>query len=136
MFYDEGLTPSSGCELCNLPYEFCARWRKSSRGEWALKPGGKCTYENHLLCDSIIGFVSCGVRYYEEDLFQEVSESIEDEDEGLPYCYDEEAAALWLSRPLAVGGVVASEMLRQLSIWTVDLVDFERPKTDSDFVYI
>uniref|UniRef100_A0A0D2XRY5 Uncharacterized protein n=2 Tax=Fusarium oxysporum (strain Fo5176) TaxID=660025 RepID=A0A0D2XRY5_FUSOF len=73
MFYDEGFTPSTGCELCNLPYLFCARWRMSSQGEWTLEPGGRCTYERHLLCDSIIGFISCGARYYEEDLLQEVS---------------------------------------------------------------
>jgi hypothetical protein len=74
-----------------------------------------------LLCDSIIGFVTRGVQYYQHGLFDRIEEFREKEGDETSSWVDDEAIALWLIQPLVVVGVEGTEMVRQLSFWTRDL---------------
>lgn len=123
MFYDEGFLPSNGCDYCRLPRDFCSRWKKTDQGSWLRTSAGRCKYGAYLLSDGIIGFYTCGVQQYWFDVCEGVEGYCENEGEDNPP-YDDEAAAAWLMQPLAVAGVEASEMVRQLSIWTKGLDAF------------
>lgn len=132
MFYDEGFVPSHGCNTCHLPRAFCSRWRRTEEGQWAASGADKCKYNEHLLCDGIIGFAACGAQRYTSDLFDGIEEYREREgDQGLPL-YDDETAATWLMQPLDVAGVQASEMVRQLSIWTRELDEFSNASREGE----
>ncbi|KJZ68433.1 hypothetical protein HIM_12177 [Hirsutella minnesotensis 3608] len=128
MMYDEGFVPSNGCEYCRLPRDFCSRWAKREGGGWTRTSSSHCKHSEYLLCDGIVGFYTCGTPQYQSDIYDEVEEYCMSEEEGMPY-YDEEAAASWLSQPLAVAGVEASQMVRQLSIWTHGLDAFMAGRT-------
>lgn len=127
MMYEEGFVPSNGCKLCRLPRDFCPRWVKRDGGGWRLTSGGRCKYSTNLLCDGIIGFYSCGVDRYRNDVYDEVEADSMGDDTGWPY--DVEEAAEWLSKPLVVAGVEASEMVRQLSDWTKGLDPYKHWRT-------
>lgn len=119
MFYKDGILPSNGCDLCYLPFRFCSRWTKNSSGVWRLRPQTHCTYNRRLLCDSILGFASCGVDTYSYCLL----EGAEDYCERMGDVSDGSLvnAALWLAQPLVVAGVESCEMVRQLSSWVHQL---------------
>lgn len=126
MFYEEGFVPSSGCDICFLPRELCGRW-KNTDGKWVRDRWAGCTYDEHLLCDSIIGFAACGKERYEFD----VSEGVEDyreqqgcDEKGVAAYVDDETTATWLSQPLTGAEVDGSEMIRQLMLWTMSLKSY------------
>lgn len=121
--YDEGFAPSNGCDYCRLPRDFCSRWTKSEGCGWKRTSSDRCKYSKYLLCDGIIGFYTCGMQQYQFDMYDRV------EEENVPH-YDEEVAASCLSQPLDVAGVEASEMVRQLSIWTHGLDAFKARRTE------
>lgn len=125
------LDASNGCDYCQLPRDFCPRWTKREGGGWRRISGGRCKYSQHLLCDGIIGFYTCGTSRYHSDIYDEVEEYLYcmSDEERMSYS-DEEAAASWLSQPLVVAGVEASQMVRQLSIWIHGLDAFSAWKTE------
>ncbi|KJZ69798.1 hypothetical protein HIM_10816 [Hirsutella minnesotensis 3608] len=122
MFYEEEYLPSNGCGTCRLPRDCCPRWNRDSRGEWAQRYGATCRYEGHLLCDGIIGFATCGIRRFLDDIYDGI-ESYSGEAEGRVF-FNDEMAAIWLVQPIVVAGVEGTEMLRQLAIWTRGLKAF------------
>lgn len=125
MFYDEGFLPSNGCKHCHLPRHFCSRWSVTDQGKWVLEPEAECSYSRYLLCDGVIGFASCGVRSYQDDLLDGIEGYLEKEGDEPPYNYDDETTAAWLVQPLEVAGAEGSEMIRQLCIWIWSLDEFK-----------
>ena len=127
MLYEEGFVPSSGCDVCFLPRAFCTRWTRHTDGTWALDRWARCSYDEHLLFDSIIGFAACGKEKYGLDLSDGVEDYLEQqgsEEEGAAAYVDDETTAIWLSTDLTVAGVQSCQMIRQLTLWTTGLTSF------------
>lgn len=81
------------------------------------RQSGVYSYDRNLLYDGIVGFSTCGVAVYKEELLDQIDAYFMDEGEDPPGYYDDEAAVSWLTQPLLVAGVCASQMVRQLAIW-------------------
>ncbi|KJZ68000.1 hypothetical protein HIM_12612 [Hirsutella minnesotensis 3608] len=134
MLYEEGFLPPNGCPYCQLPRDLCSRWEKSEGGSWGQMAGGRCKYDESLLCDSFVGFYGSGVERYWMDVCESVEENLVGKGEEMMGC-DDEAVAAWLVQPLAVAGVEGSEMLRQVSIWGSQGLDaFVEDKEETDQV--
>lgn len=124
-FYDVTSLPWSGCQVCCMPSDFCLRWGSKDHYWPKSKPRtDECKYGKYLLRDGIIGFLSCGVQQYMTDDFDGLAEYCERERKKQPP-YDDASAVWWLMQQLVVEEVEATEMLRQLSIWTRDLQGYK-----------
>lgn len=85
------------CDHCQLSRDFCSRWAKREGGGWTA-------------------FTPAGRRSIGPMVIDEVEEYCMVED--VDVSYGMEADVVWLSKPLVIAGVEASEMVRQLSDWT------------------
>jgi hypothetical protein len=85
---------------------------------WKQKTNNQYRYSKYLLCDSIIGFASCRVESYRNDLLNKVEEYYKQEDIDIIKYIDDEDIAIWLIQPLIVKEVKATQIIRQLAIWT------------------
>ncbi|EAQ91765.1 predicted protein [Chaetomium globosum CBS 148.51] len=86
-------------------------------GPWIERRDGACSYDRNFLYDGVVGFWTCGVAAYKEELREEVDDYFMDQGEDLPRYHDDENAVSWLTQPLFVAGVFGSQMVRQLAIW-------------------
>jgi hypothetical protein len=117
LLYGRDYEPAGGCRVCHLPRDFCSRWEDQGGGRSMERQSGACSYDRNLLYDGIVGFSTCGVAAYKEELLDQIDAYFMDEGEDPPGYYDDEAAVSWLTKPLLVAGVYASQMVRQLAIW-------------------
>lgn len=70
LFYGGDYQPADGCHLCHLPRDFCSRWEAQGRERWTERQYVACSYSKNLLYDGIIGFSTCGVAAYREELLR------------------------------------------------------------------
>jgi hypothetical protein len=117
LLYGRDYEPAGGCYVCHLPRDFCSRREDQGRGPWIERQDGACSYDRNLLYDGIVGFSTCGVAAYREELLEQIDVYFMDKGEDPPGYYDDEDAVSWLTQPLFVAGVYGSQMVRQLAIW-------------------
>ncbi|KAH6628948.1 hypothetical protein F5144DRAFT_329383 [Chaetomium tenue] len=108
LLYGRDYEPAGGCYVCHLPKDFCSRWEdQGGGGPWIERRDGACSYDRNFLYDGVVGFWTCGVAAYKEELLEEIDDYFMDQGEDLPRYHDDENAVSWLTQPLFVAAARA-----------------------------